>query len=154
GRGGEGGGRRLGICGHPPPCPSPARGEGTVWRRLCVAMTACLAVSFGSTALAQTPPPAPQPRVTIGYVDIAGDPRHEPIKAFERIVLRPRESPFAGAQVGIDEAQALSRVLKIDFALERITVKSAAEVAPAVTQALTDRGIHFFIVDAPAEAFR
>jgi ABC transporter substrate binding protein (PQQ-dependent alcohol dehydrogenase system) len=107
------------------------------------------------TAFAQTPPPpAPQPRVTIGYVDIAGDPRHEPIKAYERIVLKPRESPFAGAKVGIDEAQALSRVLKIDFALERITVKSASEVAQAVTQSLTDRGIHFFIVDAPAEAFR
>jgi ABC transporter substrate binding protein (PQQ-dependent alcohol dehydrogenase system) len=109
--------------------------------------------SFVSTAVAQTPPPAPQPRVTIGYVDIAGDPRHEPIKAYERIVLKPRESPFAGAQVGIDEAQALSRVLKMDFALERITVKSAQEVTSAVTQA-AERGIHFFIVDAPAEAFR
>jgi ABC transporter substrate binding protein (PQQ-dependent alcohol dehydrogenase system) len=92
--------------------------------------------------------------VTIGYVDIAGDPRHEPIKAYERLVLKQRDPPFAGAQVGIEEAQALSRVLKIDFALERITVKSAEEVAPAVTQALAERNIHFFIVDAPAEAFR
>jgi ABC transporter substrate binding protein (PQQ-dependent alcohol dehydrogenase system) len=149
--GGEGGVDRLSICDHP--CPSPARGDGTLWRRLCTSVTACVLVGLGSSAFAQTPPAA-QPRVTIGYVDIAGDPRHEPIKAYERIVLKPRESPFAGAQVGIDEAQALSRVLKIDFALERITVKSAAEVAPAVTQALTDRGIHFFIVDAPAEAFR
>src|SRR5437764_12920064 len=32
GRGGEGGGNILSICGHPPPCPSPARGEGTLWR--------------------------------------------------------------------------------------------------------------------------
>jgi ABC transporter substrate binding protein (PQQ-dependent alcohol dehydrogenase system) len=44
-------------------------------------------------------------------------------------------------------------VLRTDFALERITVKSAAEVAPAVTQALA-RNIHFFLVDAPAEAFK
>ena len=81
---------------------------------------ACCTVLFAglaSFAFAQTPPPASQPRVTIGYVDIAGDPRHEPIKAYERIVLKPRESPFAGAQVGLDEAQALSRVLKIDFGL-------------------------------------
>src|SRR5215831_10983938 len=113
-----------------------------------------LVASLASTALAQSPPPAPQPRVTIGYVDIAGDPRHEPIKAYERIVLKQRESPFAGAQVGIEEAQALSRVLKIDFALERITVKSTQEVTPAVTQALAERNIHFFVVDAPAEAFR
>jgi ABC transporter substrate binding protein (PQQ-dependent alcohol dehydrogenase system) len=92
--------------------------------------------------------------VTIGYVDIAGDPRHEPIRAYERLILKTREHPFAGAQVGIEEAQALTRVLKIDFALERITVRSADEVAPAVVQALDTRDIHFFVVDAPAEAFR
>ena len=51
-------------------------------------------------------------------------------RAYERLILKTREHPFAGAQVGIDEAQALTRVLKTDFALERITVKSAAEVAP------------------------
>ena len=33
-------------------------------------------------------------------------------------------------------------------------MKSAAEVAPAVLQAWTSRDIHFFIVDAPAEAFK
>jgi len=113
---------------------------------------ACAAAS----AIAQpTPPPAqPQPRVTVGFVDIEGDPRHEPIRAYERIVLKLRDHPFAGAQVGIDEAQVLSRVLKIDFALERIRVKSAEAVAPAVLQALASRDIHFFIVDAPAEAFK
>ena len=122
-------------------------GRRSIWGVFVVA-------TLASSTFAQTPPPAPQPRVTIGYVDIAGDPRHEPIKAYERIVLKQREPPFAAAQVGIEEAQALSRVLKIDFALERITVKSAEEVAPAVTKALQERGIHFFVVDAPAEAFR
>ena len=53
---------------------------------------------------------------------IDGDPRYEPIKGFERLILKTREHPFAGAQVGIDEAAALSRVLKTDFVLERITV--------------------------------
>jgi ABC transporter substrate binding protein (PQQ-dependent alcohol dehydrogenase system) len=160
GRGGERGGVRFSICGHPPPCPSPARGEGTLWRCLrasCAALVAASSIvaTFVDSALAQAQtPPAPQQRVTIGYVDIAGDPRHEPIKAYERLVIKERAPPFAGAQVGIEEAQALSRVLKIDFALERITVKSAEEVAPAVTQALAERNIHFFIVDAPAEAFR
>ena len=93
------------------------------------------------------------PRVTVGFVDIEGDPRHEPIRAYERIVLKLREHPFAGAQVGIDEAQILSRVLKIDFAPERIRVKSAEDIAPAVLRALESRDLRFFIVDAPAEAF-
>src|SRR5262245_27085981 len=149
------------VAPHPHPHPLPtarksSREEGSHPRLgLLTASVAVFVVSSAQFVAAQAPPQpaAPQTRVTISYVDIAGDPRHEPIKAYERIVLKPRESPFAGAQVGIDEAQALSRVLKIDFALERITVKSAQEVTPAVTQAV-ERGIHFFIVDAPAEAFR
>ncbi len=125
---------------YPHPCPSPTRGEGTLWRRLRLHRFSCAVVAAGCKLCQHrfrpnSRRPRAQQRVTIGYVEIAGDPRHEPIKAYERLVLKPRESPFAGAQVGIDEAQALSRVLKIDFALERITVKSAEEVAPAVTQA-------------------
>ena len=113
-----------------------------------------------STLMAQpAPPPAQQPqqpqqKLTIGFVDIEGDPRYEPIKGFERLILKTREHPFAGAEVGIDEAQALTRVLKTDFVLERITVKSADAVAPAVQQALEGRNIHFFLVDAPAPAFK
>src|SRR5438105_14657415 len=94
-----------------------------------------------AAAWAQSPPPAqPQPaqppaKVTIGFVEIDGDPRHEPLRAFERLVLKTREHPFAGAQVGIDEAAALVRVLRTEFKLARITVKSAAAVAPAGTKA-------------------
>src|SRR5204863_8346944 len=81
-------------------------------------------------------------------------PRHEPIRAYERLILKAREHPFAGAQVGIDEAQALSRVLKIDFALERIRVKSADAVAAAVVQARQERDIHFVVIDAPGDAVK
>jgi len=91
--------------------------------------------------------------IKIGFVEIEGDPRYEPIQASDRIVLKAREHPFAGAEVAIDEAAALSRVLKADFKLERITVKSAAEVAPAVLAA-SEAGTHFFLIDAPAEAYR
>ncbi len=51
------------------------------------------------------------------------------------------------------EAAALVRVLKADFTLERITAKSAAEVPAAVLAAL-DGGTHFFLIDAPADAFK
>jgi ABC transporter substrate binding protein (PQQ-dependent alcohol dehydrogenase system) len=97
---------------------------------------------------------APRQRVTIGFVDIEGDPRYEPVRAYERLVLKTRDHPFPGAQIGIDEAQALTRVLNTDFVLERITVKSPEEVAAAVTKAMTERGIKFFLIDAPAEAFK
>src|SRR5512136_2776954 len=58
------------------------------------------------------------------------------VRAYERLILKTRDHPFAGAQIGVDEAAALVRVLNTEFALERITVKSPAEVAPAVIQAL------------------
>jgi ABC transporter substrate binding protein (PQQ-dependent alcohol dehydrogenase system) len=119
---------------------------------------ALLAVfTFAVPAFAQTAPPspaAPRQHISIGYVEIEGDPRYEPIRAYERLVLKTRDHPFVGAQIGIDEAAALVRVLNTEFALERITVKSPDEVAPAVTQALDARGIHFFLIDAPAEAFK
>src|SRR6267378_3452593 len=117
-----------------------------------IALLGLAAPAFGQTA----PPSAAPPRqhISIGYVEIAGDPRYEPIRAYERLVLKTRDHPFPGAQIGIDEAAVLVRVLNTEFALERITVKSPAEVAPAVTAALERRGIHFFLIDAPAEAFK
>jgi ABC transporter substrate binding protein (PQQ-dependent alcohol dehydrogenase system) len=123
------------------------------WRNLCAALGAIAVASLVPAAFAQQPPAPPQ-RVTIGYVEVAGDARYEPITGFGRLVLKTRERPFAGAQVGLDEAQALTRVLKTEFALERISVPSPAEVAAAVVQARDARGIQFFIVDAPADAFK
>src|SRR3984893_9877071 len=129
-----------------------ARMERSVMRATIALLLACA----GIPALAQPapPPPHPQQKITIGFVEIEGDPRYEPIKGFERLILKTREHPFAGAQVGIDEALALTRVLKTDFVLDRITVKSVDEVAPAVQQAMEGRNIHFFLVDVPAEAFK
>jgi ABC transporter substrate binding protein (PQQ-dependent alcohol dehydrogenase system) len=125
---------------------------------------ALIVAGLTATTLAQAPqqkqPPQAVPqaaapaRVTIGFVEIEGDPRHEPIQGYERLILKTREHPFAGAQVGIDEARALTRVLHTEFALQRITVKSAQDVAPAVQQALDTQNIHFFILDTPAEAFK
>jgi ABC transporter substrate binding protein (PQQ-dependent alcohol dehydrogenase system) len=126
--------------------------------RLLAGLASSAIIAASTLALAQPAPQrpaAPQAtqKLTIGFVDIEGDPRYEPIEGSDRIVLKVREHPFTGAQVGLDEAQALSRVLKTDFALERITVKSAAEVGDAVQQALT-HDIHLFLVDAPAEAYK
>ncbi len=126
-------------------------------RSLSAALGAVAVAGLATLAFAQAPSPSsptPQPRITIGFVEIEGDPRHEPVRAYERLILKTREHPYAGAQVGIDEAKALTRVLKMDFALERITVKSADALAPAVVEAREAGGIQFFIVDAPAEAFK
>src|SRR5258707_6491020 len=113
-------------------------------------------LGLATSVFAQPAPPSAPPRqhISIGYVEIEGDPRYEPVRAYERLILKTRDHPFAGAQIGIDEAAALVRVLNTEFALERITVESPAEAAPAVIQALEARGVHFFLIDAPAEAFK
>ena len=77
----------------------------------------------------------------------------QPIRASDRIILKAPEHPFAGAEVGVDEAAPLVRLLNTDFTLDRIVVKSPADVASAVLQA-ADAGTHFFLIDAPADAYR
>jgi ABC transporter substrate binding protein (PQQ-dependent alcohol dehydrogenase system) len=111
-----------------------------------------LLLALAAPAVAQTTPP-PRQQVAIAYVEVANDPRYEPVRAYERLVLKTRDHPFAGAQIGIDEAAPLARVLNATFALERITVGSSVEVAAAVARAFDERGVHFFLIDAPAVAF-
>src|SRR6266436_6994391 len=46
-------------------------------------------LSLVAPAFAQTAPPSPVPprqHISIGYVEIEGDPRHEPVRAYERLV--------------------------------------------------------------------
>jgi len=107
-----------------------------------------------STAAAQERSPPPQRQsVKIGFVEIEGDERYQPVRAYERIILKAREHPFPGAEVGIDDAAALSRVLTADFTLNRITAKAPADVTSAMAAAL-DAGTQFFLLDAPAEVFK
>jgi ABC transporter substrate binding protein (PQQ-dependent alcohol dehydrogenase system) len=120
--------------------------------RVCRLVLTAFLLAGATGAAAQDA--VPRPRVTIGFVDIEGDARYQPVRAYERLILKNREHPFAGAQVGIDEAQALTRVLNIDFTLERIRAGSADAVTAAVLAALDGRGIQVFIVDAPASAFK
>jgi ABC transporter substrate binding protein (PQQ-dependent alcohol dehydrogenase system) len=95
----------------------------------------------------------PRRQIRIAFVDIDGDLRYQPIRGYERIVLKTRAHPFTGAQIGIDDAAIFSRMLPIDFVLDRITVKSSADIAPGVSAALAS-GTHFFLIDAPTEAFK
>jgi ABC transporter substrate binding protein (PQQ-dependent alcohol dehydrogenase system) len=125
-----------------------------------VALSLLLLVGALATAAAQdtpapapTQPAAPQQHVKIGFVEVEGDPRYEPIRAYERIILKTREHPFAGAEVGIDEAAVLTRILHTDFTLDRIIARSSADVATVVAKA-ADAGTHFFLIDAPADAYK
>jgi ABC transporter substrate binding protein (PQQ-dependent alcohol dehydrogenase system) len=92
--------------------------------------------------------------LTIGYVEIAGDARYAPIRGAERMILATRDRPFPAVEVALDEAKPLATVIHRDFAVARITAKTADDVAPAVLAALQEHNIHFFILDLPGDAVR
>lgn len=110
------------------------------------------AATAHAPASAHAAPALAQQHVKIAFVQVDGDARYAPIVASDRIVLKKPEHPFAGAQVGIGDAAPLLRILSTDFTLERMSVESPAAVAPAIQRA-ADAGTHFFLVDAPAQAY-
>jgi len=121
-------------------------------RVLGVVVAFICSVSALATATAQDAPSA-KPQIDIAFVEIENDPRYEPVRAYERIILKTRAHPFTGAELGLTDAAPLVRMLKADFGLQRVTVKSAADVAIAVRTAL-DAGTRFFLIDAPAESYK
>jgi ABC transporter substrate binding protein (PQQ-dependent alcohol dehydrogenase system) len=129
-------------------------------KRWAAKLSPLLVLTWTAAAAAQdAPTPAPaqpatsQQHVKIAFVQVDGDPRYEPIRASDRIILKTPEHPFTGAQVGVDEAAPLVRILNTDFTLDHIAVKSSADVAPAVQQA-ADAGTHLFLIDAPTDAYQ
>src|SRR5262252_5519008 len=119
------------VAGTARSLSSGRRKAGPVGTFAPTTLTALFAfLTLLAPAFAQPAAP-PRQHISIGYVEIEGDPRYEPVRGFERLILKTREHPFTGAQIGIDEAAPLVRVLNTEFALERITVKSPAEVGPA-----------------------
>ncbi len=126
--------------------------QGSLALALLVAF-AWMATASAQDAPAPTQPTTAQQHIKIAFVQVAGDPRYEPVRAYERIILRAPEHPFAGAEVGIDEAAPLTRLLNTDFALDRIVAKSSADVVPAILQAV-DAGTHFFLIDLPANVYQ
>jgi ABC transporter substrate binding protein (PQQ-dependent alcohol dehydrogenase system) len=96
----------------------------------------------------------PTDTLSIGYVEIASDGRYAPVRGAERMILAARDRPFAAVEVALDEAKPLSTVIHRDFAVVRITAKTADDVALAVLAALQEQHIHFLVLDLPGEAVK
>ena len=109
---------------------------------LCCLVSMCAAMAQATDTL------------TIGYVEIAGDARYAPVRGAERMILATRDRPFPAVEVAVDEAKPLSPVIHREFAVARITAKTADDVAPAVLAALQEQHIHFFVLDLPGEAVK
>jgi ABC transporter substrate binding protein (PQQ-dependent alcohol dehydrogenase system) len=89
--------------------------------------------------------------VTVGYLQIEGDPRYEPRPTYAGIMKRPRGRPYAGAETALRESRIVARALGVRFALERQGVASADEMLRALGRLRAEHGVGIAIVDADAQ---
>ena len=111
------------------------------------------------TALAQlqavSPPAATQTdkKIPIGFLELKTDSRYDPVRAYERLILKKPEHPFPGAQVGIEDAKSQQRAIGAEITLERMTAASAQE-APALLKAAIERGVNYVLLDVPSDSYK
>lgn len=86
----------------------------------------------------------------IGYVQMAKDPRYSAKRNYARYLTESLGRPHAGALVALKESKFVGAVLGVEFKLERIKAKDVADAVSRI-EAMNDRGVGFFLVDAPAD---
>lgn len=110
-------------------------------------LAAVLALPLAEPAVAQRPAAT---TVTLGYLSIEDDPRHEPLETYANLVLRPAIDPFDGASAALREGRILGRALGFAFALERVSGRSADDLLAGLERLYAEKEVHFFLVDAEA----
>lgn len=89
---------------------------------------------------------------TIGYLEIAGDPRYAEVRNYTGLKLKTVRRPFPGAEVAARESRATGRALGLKLGLEWVEAVDAAALAADIRRMRDETGIRFFLVDADAEA--
>lgn len=112
------------------------------------AFAAVLALAPVAPALAQEND-APTD-LSIGYLDLANDPRFDPVLAYYQVPPSPWGRSVAGARLGIDDAQAIGEVIGVDFALREHSANSV-ETMTGVLEDWVAEGTHFVVVDLTAD---
>jgi ABC transporter substrate binding protein (PQQ-dependent alcohol dehydrogenase system) len=90
----------------------------------------------------------------LGYVELADDPRYANRGAHSGIVFTDLGRPYQGSQVALEDAQAIGRVIGVEFSMERSTGKSDDELKQQISDWITKDGIHFVLADLPAVALK
>src|SRR6266850_374109 len=87
-------------------------------------------------------------RMTIGFVDVADDPRHADRMGFGGILLEQRGRAHDGAALAIEDVAAVGRTLGIAFELAVARAQNPDAVAGEVAKLRSERGTRFILVDA------
>ena len=88
--------------------------------------------------------------LVIGYVALKKDPRYTLKRTYARYLTEALGSPYVAAKVAIEESRFAGSAVGVEFKLKRRRARSPAGLAKAVL-AFADAGVHYVLVDAPAE---
>ena len=111
--------------------------------RLLLAALALLAAVAGAAANEAT-------RVPIGYVELADDARYAGGAAHAGIEFRTLGRPRAGADLGVEDAQTIGRVIGVDF--ELVHARGDVRRLEEAVRGWADEGTGFVVADLPAAA--
>lgn len=89
--------------------------------------------------------------LTLGYVELAKDPRYDDRLAYGRPLTAPWGRPYAGAETALRESRFAAAALGLEFRLQRISVPEAAQLGDRLRQA-GDEGIRVFLLDLPGDS--
>lgn len=106
-----------------------------------------LALAQGAAAQQPATPPA---QVTIGFVDLIGNPRFDADYAYNMVPVRPLGPAYNGAELGIIDAAQIGRVINVEFTLQHASAADSAAVIAAVRD-WAAAGTHFILADLPAD---
>jgi ABC transporter substrate binding protein (PQQ-dependent alcohol dehydrogenase system) len=109
---------------------------------------AALAMAAGVTAaLSKT---SESSAMKLGYVELTDDPRYANRGAHSGIVFTDLGRPYPGSQLALEDAQAVGRVIGVEFSIEKSTAASDEELADRISSWAADDGIHFVLTDLRA----
>ena len=88
--------------------------------------------------------------VKLGYVELADDPRYANRSAIGGIVFPDLGRPFDGSRLALEDAQAIGRVIKVAFSIEKATAKSVDELVQRIADWTSGSDVHFVLADLAA----
>lgn len=88
--------------------------------------------------------------VKLGYVELADDPRYANQGAIGGIVFPDLGRPFDGSRLALEDAQAIGRVIKVAFSIEKATAKSVDELVQRIADWTSGSDVHFVLADLAA----
>ena len=112
-------------------------------RRLAI----LLVVLLGSIPFAGAAGAAERVKVTIGYVDRADDPQYAASRGYDGLLPSHHASPFAGAELAINDAKPVSEAVGIDFSIEHVTLEEGEDAASTIKQLISGKQAVAVILD-------